>query len=278
MPPKPLKLLGDFLRAKRERLQPEAIGLPKPRRTRAKGLRRDDVAEKAGISTIWYSKIERGQVSGISTQVINALSETLQLTKSERQYIGNLISLQARSLSEPCCNPSAHTSQLLTQLNPYPVVFMNDYLDLVSCNDAFTAMIGFFLDTLQSFEKNYLYLTITNENWRRFLCIDNQEKLSTQIVRMAGLLRNMLAKHPDDFVLEQKIIHFIELSSAFEAAWLGNTVQQVEEVSSVYEHAQLGRIKLDKQLWWNFNGDTSSRLNIYHPRNEDDKKRLFEVF
>lgn len=61
-----LKLLGDFLRAKRANIQLEAIGLSKPLRSRSKGLRREDVAYKAGISTVWYSQIERGQALGIS--------------------------------------------------------------------------------------------------------------------------------------------------------------------------------------------------------------------
>jgi len=55
-----LKLLGDFLRVKRDLIQPESIGLSKAIRSRAKGLRREDVAYKAGISTVWYSQIERG--------------------------------------------------------------------------------------------------------------------------------------------------------------------------------------------------------------------------
>ncbi|MDW6003379.1 helix-turn-helix domain-containing protein [Vibrio mangrovi] len=272
-----LKLLGNFLRAKRESIQPETIGLPKPLRSRTKGLRRDDVAYNSGISTIWYSKIERGQVTGISPQVLTAISNTLKLTKSEYEYICNLVSFQVKTTNDPCRTISDHTFHLLLQLNPFPALLMNDYLDIVSCNEAFNLMIGFSFDSLIPEEKNYLHLTITNPEWQKFLHINDEDKLKIQITRMAGFLRNALARRPDDIVLDQKIDSFIELSSTFEQAWLDNTVLQPEELSYVYEHAQLGSIMLDKQLWWNINGDSSSRLNIYHPQNDTDKERLKKV-
>ncbi|CAM3643192.1 hypothetical protein VA7868_01415 [Vibrio aerogenes CECT 7868] len=272
-----LKLLGDFLRAKRESIQPETIGLPKPSRSRTRGLRRDDVAYNSGISTIWYSKIERGQVTGISPQVLTAISDTLKLTKSEYEYICNLVSLRISATNDPCSTISDHTSHLLSQLNPFPALVMNDYLNIVSCNEAFNLMIGFSFDSLIPEEKNYLHLTIKNSQWQKFLHIEDQEKLTTQITRMAGFLRNALAKRPHDLILNQKIDSFIELSPAFEQAWLDNTVLKPEELSYIYKHALLGSITLDKQLWWNMHGDSSSRINIYHPQNDADKKRLTDI-
>ncbi|WP_425314040.1 helix-turn-helix domain-containing protein [Shewanella dokdonensis] len=64
------RLIGEFLRAKREQIAPAMVGLPQPKRSRTRGLRREDVAELSGISTVWYSKIERGQAAGISSSVV----------------------------------------------------------------------------------------------------------------------------------------------------------------------------------------------------------------
>lgn len=272
-----LKLVGDFLRAKRENLSPETIGLVKPVRTRTKGLRRDDVAYFSGISTIWYSKIERGQVTGISTHVLVSISRTLQLTESEYEYICNLISPQTRNNKQPCNTISEHTSQLLLQLNPLPALLMNDYLDIVTCNYAFSSMVGFSVDSLPANEKNYLYLTIENPYWQRLLCINDDDKLIIQLTRMAGFLRETLARRPDDEVLKQKTDDFRKLSPLFDKAWTDNIVLHPEELSYIYNHAKLGIMSLDKQLWWNFSGDSSSRLNIYHPQNEVDLQRLKAV-
>lgn len=272
-----LKMLGDFLHIKRQQIQPEMIGIPRPLRTRVKGLRRDDVAYKSGISTIWYSKIERGEVTGISPHVLIAISQTLKLTQSEHEYICNLASLQPRVTPAVCRTISDHTHQLLRQLNPFPALLQNDTLDIITCNKAFNLMIGFSFDSLSMNEKNYLHLTITNSDWRKFLHINDDAKLKTQISRIAGFLRNTLASRPDDKNIRQKIDSFIELSSTFEQAWLENTVLQPEEISYQYEHAQLGTITLDKQIWWNFNGDAGSRLNIYYPQEAIDKQKLSEI-
>ncbi|WJV53215.1 helix-turn-helix transcriptional regulator [Prodigiosinella aquatilis] len=272
-----LKLVGDFLRTKRESISPEEIGLVKPIRSRTKGLRREDVAYFSGISTIWYSKIERGQVTGISSQVLMSISRALRLTESEYEYICNLISPQARTNKQPCCTISEHTSQLLLHLNPFPALLMNDYLDIVTCNYAFSLMVGFSFDSLPASEKNYLYLTIKNPSWQRLLCIKDDEKLELQLTRMAGFLRETLATRPDDKVLKQKTDDFRELSHVFDKAWADNTVLHPEELSYIYDHAELGLISLDKQLWWNFSGDSSSRLNVYYPQNEVDLQLLKAV-
>lgn len=278
MDPENLRLVGDFLRAKRESISPEMIGLPKPNRTRTSGLRREDVAYFSDISTIWYSKIERGHAAGISPQVLMSISKTLLLTKLEYEYLCNLISPQARTHNEPCCTLSEQTSQLLLQLNPLPALLMNDYLDIVTCNDAFSLLIGFSLDTLPFIERNYLDLTIRNISWQKFLSIDDDDKLEIQISRMAGFIRNTLARRPTDEVLKKKIESFRCLSHFFDKAWADcSSVLQPEELSYTYQHSKLGKISLDKQLWWNFNGDSSSRLNIYHPQNQVDRQRLLAV-
>ncbi|MEE3660938.1 hypothetical protein V2I52_03215 [Brenneria sp. g21c3] len=272
-----LKLVGDFLRAKRESISPEIMGLSKPVRTRTKGLRREDVAYFSGISTIWYSKIERGQAAGISPQVLISISKALRLTTFEYEYLCHLISPQTITHKDPCRTISEHTSQLLLQLNPLPSLLQNDYLDIITCNHAFSLMIGFNIDSIPVSEKNYLSLTIRNAAWQKFLCIDNDKKMTIQITRMAGFLRDTLARYPDDEMLKQKIDDFKALSPIFDKAWADNTVLQPEELSYTYRHAELGKIALDKQLWWNFSGDASSRLNIYHPQTETDRQRLSEI-
>ena len=277
MHPDNLKWVGDFLRAKRESISPEAVGLPRPARTRTTGLRREDVADLSGISTVWYSKIERGQAAGISAQAFASISSALRLTKSEREYLHNLIFPQTRAHKAPCQTTSAHTLQLLTQLNPLPALLANDYLDIVAYNDAFQLMIGFDLNDLPAEAQNYLHLTITHPEWKRFACIDSEETLALRITRMAGFLRDTLAKRPNDDVLKQRICAFKAQSPLFDIAWSANTVLQPEEVTYTYRHAQLGIMALDKQLWWHTNGNASSRLNVYYPQHDADFQRLQQL-
>lgn len=272
------RLIGEFLRAKRESISPDMVGLPAPLRTRTRGLRPEDVAELCGISTVWYSKIERGRAAGISAHVLLALNKALLLSESEYEYLCNLCSVQGHFHKQSCQTCAPETTQLLWQINPLPALFINDHLDMVAANKAFEMMAGFNLDSLSYRERNYLHLTLNNVDWQKLLCIKNDEQLNQQITRMAGFLRDSLAKRPFDGVLKQKIEEFRGCSSFFESAWVSNTVLGPEELLSTFHHAILGCITLNKKIWWSFSGDASSRVNIYHPQNEHDHQRLVELF
>ncbi|SJL84197.1 helix-turn-helix domain-containing protein [Vibrio palustris] len=274
-----LKLLGDFLRVKRDLIQPESIGLSKAIRSRAKGLRREDVAYKAGISTVWYSQIERGQALGISMQVLTAISETLQLSTSEHRYICNLVHSIPDALPVvQSATITSKTEKLLFQLNPLPALVQNEYLDLIASNAAFDLMVGFSLMEIEPEKRNYLYLTIANTDWKKFLNINSESQLERQIYRMAGFLRNALAATPNDEKLKLKVEEFTALSPIFALAWRHNSVRQLEEISYTYHHATMGDITLDKQIWSNIDGLSNSRLNIYYPCHSDDEQRLTKLF
>lgn len=79
--------LGDFLRSRRERLTPEAVGLPTRRRRRTPGLRREEVAELAGIGVDWYVRLEQGRTVSPSTTTIDALARALRLDDTERVHL-----------------------------------------------------------------------------------------------------------------------------------------------------------------------------------------------
>src|SRR5580693_7815122 len=84
--------LGDFLRSRRERLTPAALGLPDRRRRRAPGLRREEVAELAGIGVDWYVRLEQGRAVRPSVTTIDALARALRLSKVEHAHLRALAS------------------------------------------------------------------------------------------------------------------------------------------------------------------------------------------
>jgi transcriptional regulator with XRE-family HTH domain len=79
--------LGDFLRSRRERLVPAALGLPDGRRRRTPGLRREEVAELAGIGVDWYVRLEQGRAVRPSVATIDALAQALRLDPAERTHL-----------------------------------------------------------------------------------------------------------------------------------------------------------------------------------------------
>ena len=82
--------LGDFVRAQRERVAPAAVGLVAARRRRTPGLRREEVAELAGLSTTWYTWIEQGRDVSVSPTALARLAQALRLDRAQRQYLFEL--------------------------------------------------------------------------------------------------------------------------------------------------------------------------------------------
>src|SRR5713101_7053467 len=81
---------GDFLRSRREKLSPKAVGLPTGRRRRTAGLRREEVAQLAGIGVDWYIRLEQGRSVSPSVTTVDALARALRLSKIEHAHLRDL--------------------------------------------------------------------------------------------------------------------------------------------------------------------------------------------
>ena len=79
-----LEALSDFLKTKRSKIQPQMVGLPVGSRRRTAGLRREEVAQLAGVSTTWYTWLEQGRDIKVSISVLDAVADALQLNLDER--------------------------------------------------------------------------------------------------------------------------------------------------------------------------------------------------
>src|SRR5262245_64430867 len=82
--------LGTFLRSRRERIRPEEVGLHSIRRRRTPGLRREEVAQLAGVGVTWYTWLEQGRDIRPSAQVLDAIARTLQFTAPEHSHLFTL--------------------------------------------------------------------------------------------------------------------------------------------------------------------------------------------
>ena len=183
--------IGAFLRRKRESLAPEIAGLSRTPRARTPGLRREDVADMAGISTVWYAKIERGKAYGISREVIAALTAALRLDETERQYVMTLAGLDTAPVRDPCLHVNNDTLRLIRRLDPLPAIVINDYFDIIATNRAYEPMCGRYLAAQPQTERNYIALMLTDPAWQRFLQMEDES------VREGRLLRLVGARRPD---------------------------------------------------------------------------------
>lgn len=82
--------IREFLATRRAKLTPEQVGLPSVGRRRVQGLRREEVAVIAGVSTEWYTRLEKGHINGVSDDVLDAVARALRLDEAERTYLFDL--------------------------------------------------------------------------------------------------------------------------------------------------------------------------------------------
>ncbi len=127
--------LGAFLRDRRERMRPADVGLAPIGRRHVKGLRRDEVADLAGIGISWYSMLEQGRVENITPATLNAIARALKLCNRERQYLRNLAADSFAELSTLCTEPN---ELILEFVRTYPfghAHFHDGLFDLYAWND-----------------------------------------------------------------------------------------------------------------------------------------------
>ncbi|MFC3997790.1 helix-turn-helix transcriptional regulator [Nocardiopsis sediminis] len=141
--------LSLFLKARRAALDPEQVaGLPRTlNRRRVRGLRREEVAQLAGVSVDYYTRIEQGRGGAVSAEVLGALSDALRLSDTERTYLRNLAGRNTRrsgaSSADGVCAPPAMPRQrvrpelrtLLTAMERVPALIMGRALDLLAWNE-----------------------------------------------------------------------------------------------------------------------------------------------
>lgn len=140
------KELGGFLQAARSRQAPEVFGFPAGSRRRTRGLRREEVAQLAGISPTWYTWIEQGRSVNVSADALERLAQALCLTRSERAYIFELSGRRDPLAAAP---ESDAASDLLTSLVPdiaIPAYILGRTWDVLAWNKAAATLFAGWLD------------------------------------------------------------------------------------------------------------------------------------
>jgi len=180
--------LGAFLRARRAELDPETVGLDPTGNRRVRGLRREEVAQLAMISTDYYTRLEQGRLASASGGVLDALASALQLSKDERSYLYKLANKDDPHHRQPRdaegVRPQTH--QLLENLHDSPAVVLSRYLDVLAWNRLATAVFKDFA-TVRRGERNFLRMLFLDEDFRgRFVDWEPAARAAVGFVRAAA--------------------------------------------------------------------------------------------
>jgi transcriptional regulator with XRE-family HTH domain len=225
--------LASFLRARRELLKPADVGLPDSDRRRVEGLRREEVAMLAGISTEYYLRLERGRDHQPSDQVLEGLARALQLDDDAAAYLRELARPQPRrrAVAERC-EPAVQT---LIDSWPVTAAFVvNRNLTILASNGMARALSRFFTPGENILRAAFLEpeLRTLYRDW---------EMLTT---RMVPFLRAVLGAEPPDRELVELIGELSIASHRFSTLWARHDVKHRSTGPSPFYHPNVGPLDL----------------------------------
>ncbi|POX51567.1 helix-turn-helix domain-containing protein [Streptomyces sp. Ru72] len=236
-----LNELGEFLKARRAELGPRAVGLPDTDgRRRVAGLRREEVAVLAAISTDYYTRLEQGRITP-SASVLSALVRVLQLSDDQRDY---LFELAGREVGRPRRRASQKVlPQLLTVMNELsatPGMILGRYLDILAWNPMAAALFGTDFTKIPERQRNYIRQLFTDPAMKS-LYADWENSARNAV----AVLRRRAAARPDDPGLAALVGELSVQDDQFRQWWGGRQVAPRTGGIKVFDHPIAGELTLD---------------------------------
>ncbi len=255
--------IREFLRTRRARITPEQTGLtPHSGPRRVPGLRREEVAQLAGVSVDYYIRLERGRTQGVSETVLEAVARALHLDEAERAHLFDL--------AQPTATTRARRKRPLAPQRVHPVLYRTlDSLDVPA------VVQGRRTDVLAANRLAYALYTDfearprRERNFARFVFLDEAaRRLYADWERVAGdclaALRLYAGRHPDDPQLTELIGELSLHSDTFRRLWADHNVVAHTSGTKRLHHPLVGDLTLD-YLGLAVEGDPEQTLIIYTP-------------
>lgn len=219
--------LGDFLRTRRERLDPGAVGLPRGANRRTPGLRREEVAVLAGLGVSWLTRLEQGRANRVSAEVLGGLATALRLSGTERAH---LFSLAGVALAAEAVDSSANDSlrRLVDGLNPNPAYLLDHHWDLVAWNRSEEELFPLLKNSGPN--PNLLRLFLEHGELQDFI-----DDWSLEVERLTRQFRAHMAQFPSESLM-QLSVELRANHKAFSRAWERHDVAPLAPKVRVINH------------------------------------------
>ncbi len=229
--------LTDFLRSRRAQVSPEQAGIVSVGRRRTPGLRREEVAQLAGVGLSWYTWLEQGRDIKPSASVLDALAGVLRLDAGERAHLFHLarveLPLPDRGYSD---RPPPELVALVDELAPHPAYLLGPRTDVLAWNRGATAMLGT-PTAAPDGRPNMLWWLFTRPGPRS---AQHDETARNTLARFRAEHARRIGD--EDFTA---LIEALETESAmFRELWPEHEVLAGQLGTKVIEHPELGRLRL----------------------------------
>lgn len=242
---RPVTELGDFLRSRRGRLTPEEAGVTSYGRRRVPGLRREELAQLAGVSMTYLTRLEQGQSQNASDSVIDALARALRLDPDERAHLS---ALSRRVPARATQRQEAETAKpgaemLLHAMGEVPAVLLGRFNDILAWNRAGHLLLAGHLDAEAP------YFAEERPNQIRLLFLDPHVRdlyadWGSEAASAVASLRYVAAQFANDRRLAELVGDLSVNSAEFARLWAGHDVRLCASGTKRFRHPEVGELEL----------------------------------
>ncbi|MFF1722266.1 MmyB family transcriptional regulator [Streptomyces sviceus] len=259
--------LAAFLRHRREHLTPEQVGLPRGRRRRTPGLRREEVAQLSAVGVTWYTWLEQARDIQVSVQVLDALARALLLDQSERSHLFQLAGAVDPTPAHACPSITPGIRQVLEQLEPVPACVQNSRYDILAYNRTYGLLFGD-LDAVPPEDRNCMILCYTNDDWRSSIIhLPEAQRL------MAARFRATMAGHLAEPGWKMLLKRLRTESPEFREVWDRHEVIEHRGRRKEFMNRYVGHVSVDHTDLW-LGPEAGPRMVTYTPADEESRRRL----
>lgn len=239
--------VADFLRSRRDRITPEQVGLIGGGRRRVPGLRREEVAMLTGVSVEYYARMERGDLRGVSLEVLDALARALQLGEAETDHLADLAKAagptppRRRRSRAGIPKVTAELQRFLDAVTGAPMWVRDRRLDFVAANQLGRALYAPMLDdpANQGNAARFMFLNPASQNF-----FPDWEANADEIV---ATLRTYAGQNPRDKRLTDLIGELVTRSDTFRYRWARHDVRHHRAGLKRVHHPAVGDLELSYQ-------------------------------
>jgi transcriptional regulator with XRE-family HTH domain len=232
--------LGTALRAWRDRLDPDVVGLPRNGSRRAPGLRREELAMLAGVSIDYVVRLEQGRATAPSAQVCTALGRALQLDDEEQAHLMRLAGLAADPKRIPRVIPGS-VHRIMEQLAGHPLGVYDATWNLLHWNPLFAATFGDPTALPEEHRNTVIRLFEARDTGR---ARHTAEELVAFEESMVADLQTTTSRYPDDPDVAALVAR-LQRTPRFRELWARRSVAEHQGSHKVVEHPDVGEIDLD---------------------------------
>jgi transcriptional regulator with XRE-family HTH domain len=252
--------LSQFLTSRRAKVTPEQAGLPSYGQRRVPGLRREEVASLAGVSVEYYKRLERGNASGASDIVLDALADALRLDDAERAHLFDLARVTSPITPRRRRRPAQQrvrpaVQQILNSINA-PATVSNMRGDYLAANPLGRALYTPLFDSREQ-PPNSARFTFLDPSAQTFFI--DWEKAAKDLV---AALRSMAGRNPYDRALSDLVGELSTRSDAFRAWWAAHNVRYHQTGTKRLQHPIVGELELNYEVL-ELTADPELRLAIF---------------